>query len=104
MSCGDRLGPAIQHVARGAFEIRRRGGGDPDALRVGEPAEIARRGLAVGGVIVLDQQPRDELAPGAARRERLPAGDLFPPMEGDEAVELRLERAVALEEMAVLLD
>src|SRR5688572_3803986 len=56
----------------------------------------------VRGVVVLDQEPRDELAPFAASGERFPLSDLLATMQCAEAIELRIERLGVAEEMSVL--
>src|SRR5882762_2394262 len=43
--------------------------GDSDFLGLVQAHETVARGAVVGGVVVLDQEPLDELAPGAARGE-----------------------------------
>src|SRR5207302_2356345 len=77
---------------------------DSDFLGLVQAHETVERGAAVGGVVVLDQEPLDELAPGAARGERFPFCDLVAPVQADEAVKLRIERARVLEEVAVFLE
>src|SRR6267378_1480686 len=78
--------------------------GDSDLLGLVQQGEVVERGAAVGGVVVLDQEPLDELAPGAARGEGFPFGDLVAAVQADEAVELRVERARVFEELAVFLE
>src|SRR2546430_16885163 len=77
---------------------------DSDFRGLVQQGEVVERGAAVGGVVVLDQEPLDELAPGAARGEGLPFGDSLAAVQADEAVELRVERARVLEEVPVLLE
>src|SRR2546426_12634981 len=79
-------------------------GGNSDFLGLVQAGEVVERGAAVGGVVVLHQEPLDELAPGAARGEGFPFGDLVAPVQADEAVELCVERARVLEEVPVLLE
>src|SRR6267378_1463540 len=69
-----------------------------------QQGEVVERGAAVGRVVVLDQEPLDELAPGAARGERFPFGDLVAAVQADEAVELRVERVRVFEEVPVFLE
>src|SRR5438445_5335855 len=77
---------------------------DSDFLGLVQQGEVAERGAAVGRVVVLDQEPLDELAPGAARGEGFPFGDSLAAVQADEAVELRVELARVLEEMPVFLE
>src|SRR2546430_804487 len=77
---------------------------DSDFLGLVQQGEVVERGAAVGGVVVLEQEPLDELAPGAARGEGFPFGDSLAAVQPDEAVELRVERARVLEEVPVLLE
>src|SRR5437870_8128044 len=77
---------------------------DSDCLGLVQQGEVVERGAAVGGVVVLEQEPLDELAPGAARGEGFPFGDSLAAVQADEAVELRVERARVLEEVPVLLE
>src|SRR5438876_7831533 len=77
---------------------------DSDFLGLVQQGEVVVRGAAVGGVVVLEQEPLDELAPGAARGEGFPFGDSLAAVQADEAVELRVERARVLEEVPVLLE
>src|SRR5216117_1481144 len=77
---------------------------DSDFLGLVQQGEVVERGAAVGRVVVLDQEPLDELAPGAARGEGFPFGDSLAAVQADEAVELRVERARVLEEVPVLLE
>src|ERR1700694_1317328 len=78
--------------------------GDSDFLGLVQQGEIVERGATVGGVVVLEQQPFDELAPGAASGEGFPFGDLVAAVEADEAVELRIQRGGVFEEVAVFLE
>src|SRR5712691_8555128 len=78
--------------------------GDSDFLGLVQAGEVVERGAAVGGVVVLDQEPLDELAPGAARGKGFPFGDLVAPVQAGEAVELRVERARVFEEVPVFLE
>src|SRR6266446_5624156 len=78
--------------------------GDSYLLCLVQQSEVVQRRAAVGRVVVLDQEPLDELAPGAARGEGLPFGDSFAAVQADEAVELRVERARVLEKVAVFLE
>src|SRR5205823_6269621 len=77
---------------------------DSDFLGLVQQGEVVERGAPVGGVVVLDEEPLDELAPGAARGEGFPFGDSLAAVQADEAVELRVERARVLEEVPVLLE
>src|SRR6267378_7795159 len=70
---------------------------DSDFLSLVQQGEVVERGTPVGGVVVLDQKPLDKLAPGAARGEGLPFGDLVAAVQAGEAVELRVERARVFE-------
>src|SRR5258708_21489291 len=63
--------------------------GDSDFLGLVQAREVVQRGAAVGRVVVLEEEPPDELAPGAARGEGLPFGDLAAPLQAAAAVELR---------------
>src|SRR2546423_11949588 len=47
---------------------------DSDFLGLVQQGEVVERGAAVGGVVVLEQEPLDELAPGAARGKGFPFG------------------------------
>src|SRR5712692_2986059 len=78
--------------------------GDSDFLGLMQAREVVQRGAAVGRVVVLEEEPLDELAPGAARGERFPFGDLVAPVQADEAVELCVERARVCEEVLVFLE
>src|SRR5216684_6696816 len=78
--------------------------GDSDFLGLVQAGEVVERGAAVGGVVVLDQEPLDELAPGAARGEGFPFGDLVAPVQVDEAIELCVECARVFEEVLVFLE
>src|SRR6267378_1930208 len=77
---------------------------DSYLLGLVQQGEVVKRGAAVGGVVVLDQEPLDELAPGAARGEGLPFGDLVAAVQAGEAVELRVEGARVFEEVLVFLE
>src|SRR5882762_4089314 len=77
---------------------------DSDFLGLVQQGEVVERGAAVGGVVVLEQEPLDELAPGAARGKGFPFGDLVAPVQAGEAVELRVERARVFEEVLVFLE
>src|SRR3989442_3524411 len=77
--------------------------GDSDFLGLVQQGEVVERGTPVGGVVVLEEEPLDELAPGAARGKGLPFGDSLAAVQADEAVELRVERAGVFEEVAVFL-
>src|SRR5712692_2495208 len=78
--------------------------GDSDFLGFVQAREVVQRGAAVGGIVVLDQEPLDELAPGAARGEGFPFGDLVAPVQADEAVELGIECVRVFEEVLVFLE
>src|SRR5438477_7036771 len=86
--------PAGSGIASPAGSCR-----DSDFLGLVQQGEVVERGAPVGGVVVLDEEPLDELAPGAARGEGFPFGDSLAAVQADEAVELRVERARVLEEV-----
>src|SRR5712691_2749683 len=78
--------------------------GDSDFLGLVQAREVVQRGAAVGGVVVLEEEPLDEFAPGAARGEGFPFGDLVAPVQADEAVELCVEGARVFDEVLVFLE
>src|SRR6267143_247353 len=78
--------------------------GDSYFLCLVQQGEVVERGAVVGRVVVLDQEPLDELAPGAARGERFPFGDLVAAVQAGEAVELCVERARVFEEVLVFVE
>src|SRR3954468_12863780 len=95
-SCSD---PILRRFVEGT----RIGAVDAHRRRLGEPWEVARRGALVGGVVVLGEQARDELAPVCGCRERFPFGDAGAAVQRGEAVELRIERRAVGEEVAIFI-
>src|SRR2546430_11139960 len=63
---------------------------DSDFLGLVQQGEVVERGAAVGGVVVLDQEPLAEPAPGASRGGGFPFGGLFAAGLARQAVVLRV--------------
>ena len=66
-------------------------------------AKLRAEERPVGGVVVLDQQARDQISPGTPGGEGFPRGDLVAPVQCDQAIELLVERGAVGQEMPVLV-